>query len=150
MIYISHRGNLEGPTKDFENKPEYIENAISQGYEVEIDVWFKNNNFFLGHDEPQYNISANFLLKKEIWCHAKNLKALEEMKKIGSHYFWHENDKFTLTSKGYIWTYPGFELSKNSICVLPEQDSVKNKKLECAGICSDFIKRYKFDKINNI
>ncbi len=46
MIYISHRGNLEGPTKDFENKPEYIENAISQGYEVEIDVWFKNNNFF--------------------------------------------------------------------------------------------------------
>ena len=88
MIYISHRGNLEGPTKDFENKPEYIENAISQGYEVEIDVWFKNNNFFLGHDEPQYNISANFLLKKEIWCHAKNLKALEEMKKIGSHYFW--------------------------------------------------------------
>ena len=150
MIYISHRGNLEGPRQDFENKPEYIENAASQGFAVEIDVWFKNNNFFLGHDEPQYSINANFLLKKEIWCHAKNLEALEEMKKIGSHYFWHENDKFTLTSKGYIWTYPGFELSKNSICVLPEKDLVKNKKLECAGICSDFIKRYKFDKTNNI
>lgn len=144
MIYISHRGNLAGPKTDSENRPEYIQNAITAGYDVEIDVWFKNNKFYLGHDEPQYNIENNFLLKKEVWCHAKNLEALTEMKKIGSHYFWHENDQFTLTSKGYIWTYPGNELSYNSICVLPEKD-LKKKTLECAGVCSDFIKRYKLD-----
>jgi len=144
MIYISHRGNLDGPKIDNENSPEYIQNAIAAGYDVEIDVWFQNNKFYLGHDGPQHNIENSFLLKKEVWCHAKNLEALVEMKKVGSHYFWHENDQFTLTSKGYIWTYPGNKLSYNSICVLPENDLKKNI-LECAGVCSDFIKRYKFD-----
>ena len=144
MIYISHRGNLDGPKIDNENSPEYIQNAILQGFDVEIDVWFKNSKFYLGHDEPQYDIENSFLLKKEVWCHAKNLEALIEMKKIGSHYFWHENDQFTLTSKGYIWTYTGNKLSHNSICVLPEKELKKNI-LECAGVCSDFIKRYKFD-----
>ena len=23
------------------------------------------------------------------------------------NYFWHQTDDFTLTSHGYIWTYPG-------------------------------------------
>ena len=82
---------------------------------ITTDFVFKNSKFYLGHDEPQYDIENSFLLKKEVWCHAKNLEALIEMKKIGSHYFWHENDQFTLTSKGYIWTYPGNKLSHNSI-----------------------------------
>ena len=35
------------------------------------------------------------------------------MKKIDKtfNYFWHQNDKFTLTSKGYIWTFPGNKYS---------------------------------------
>ena len=40
MYLISHRGNLEGPKAEYENSISYIENAISKGFEVEVDVWF--------------------------------------------------------------------------------------------------------------
>ena len=39
MILISHRGNITGPNKEMENKPEYIEKTLKMGYDVEIDVW---------------------------------------------------------------------------------------------------------------
>ena len=57
------------------------------------------------------------------------------------HYFWHQNDDITLTSKGYIWAYPGKQPIKNSIAVLPEihNDDISN----CIGICSDIIEAYK-------
>ena len=45
MFFISHRGNLEGPIHSEENKIDYINDAINQNFDVEIDVWFKNNNF---------------------------------------------------------------------------------------------------------
>ena len=57
------------------------------------------------------------------------------------HCFWHQEDDFTLTSRGFIWTYPGKELTLKSICVLPE--STDNEIGECFGICSDVIKKYK-------
>ena len=43
MILISHRGNLEGKQPEQENNPLYIYNALNKGYEVEIDVWYKDN-----------------------------------------------------------------------------------------------------------
>jgi glycerophosphoryl diester phosphodiesterase len=48
MKLIAHRGNTEGPNPLEENKPEYIEEAIENGFDVEIDIWFvhKQNNFF--------------------------------------------------------------------------------------------------------
>ena len=143
MIYISHRGNLIGKSIKDENNPKYIMNAIENGYDVEIDVWFKNNNFYLGHDEPIFNVDKKFLENKKFWCHAKNIEALEELSKIDSHYFWHQNDDFALTNKGVIWAYPGKHLTENSICVLPE--SVNQKKFNCLGICSDLIENYKND-----
>ncbi|MDC3404087.1 hypothetical protein OAX49_04980 [Candidatus Pelagibacter sp.] len=141
MFYISHRGNINGPNKKEENKPEYINAAIQNGYDVEIDVRFKNSQFYLGHDFAEYKVDESFLLNKKIWCHAKDVDALHNLKKINAHFFWHQQDDVTLTSKGYFWTYPGKLLTKNSICVLPEVG--KDKKIDCAGICSDFIKDYK-------
>ena len=48
--YISHRGNIDGRIINEENSPEYILTALSRGYEVEIDVWFVDDSFHLGHD----------------------------------------------------------------------------------------------------
>jgi hypothetical protein len=31
------------------------------------------------------------------------------------HCFWHQKDDFTITSQGFIWTYPGKPVCKNSI-----------------------------------
>ena len=126
MILISHRGNIKGANSSDENRPEYINNALNLGYNVETDVWFKNNSFYLGHDMPQFKIDKSFLINKKIWCHAKNFNSLYEMSKINCHYFWHEEDKYTITSKGYIWAYPGEEINENTICVLPEKINQKN------------------------
>ena len=140
MIFISHRGNLKGPNKEEENNPSYITTAINKGFHVEADVFFINDNFFLGHDKPLYQIKANFLENEKIWCHAKNIEALMMLRKYQTHFFWHQNDDVTITSKGYFWTYPGKVLTSNSICVLPEWDKID--KFNCAGICSDYIMDY--------
>ena len=143
MIYISHRGNISGPNEKFENKIEYVQNALDKGYEVEVDVRFNSNKFFLGHDFDQYEIDKEFLMNKKIWCHAKTREALIALQEINAHYFWHQEDDYTITSKGFIWTYPGQKLLPRSICVLPE--NANYEKIDCLGICSDFIKRYKND-----
>lgn len=140
MYHISHRGNLRGKT-DQENKMAYIETAREAGFEVEIDVWYLDGQFYLGHDGPQETVPESFLENQGFWCHAKNFDALNRMLvNISIHCFWHQEDDFTLTSLGYLWTYPGKPLSKRSICVLPEQSDIE--PVECLGICSDFIERY--------
>tara|TARA_R100000234_G_C4994969_1_gene177390 strand:+ start:180 stop:617 length:438 start_codon:yes stop_codon:yes gene_type:complete len=138
--YISHRGNLNGKSEN-ENSPEHILAALSAGFEVEIDVWMTEEGLFLGHDEPEYKVDLSFLLDKRLWCHAKNYDALEYMLQNDVHCFWHEKDKVTLTSKNFVWAYPGKQPLKNSIAVMPEMfnDNVH----DCIGICSDFIQDYK-------
>ena len=143
MILISHRGNISGIRSENENNPNYINTALKLGYEVEVDVRFENGKFFLGHDFSQYHINNEFLLNSKIWCHAKTKEALEALEKIKAHYFWHQEDDYTITSKGYIWTYPGKKLFDKSICVLPEKHNYEN--FNCLGICSDFIEKYRND-----
>ena len=148
MILISHRGNITGKNPEKENHPDYIWVAIQAGYEVEIDVWFKDNKFMLGHDEPQYEFPFELMQNhySKLWLHCKNLEALEmflTLDATGSklNYFWHESDKVTLTSKNIMRAYPGTQPLKGSIAVLPEwkEDDIS----QCAGICSDYIEKYK-------
>lgn len=145
MINISHKGNISGPNPKKENHPDYIMNAIKLGYDVEIDIRFINGKYFLGHDEPQYMIDKKFLFNTKLWCHCKNIEVISELSKnkYSIHYFYHQTDDCTLTSKGWIWTYPGKDiLCKNAIAVCPERS--KHWNIERAGgICSDFIENYK-------
>ena len=78
----------------------------------------------------------------KLWYHAKNLEVLELLQNLDLHYYWHQKDDITITSKGYWWTYPGKKLFKNSICVLQE---LHEQKIDiCAGCCSDIIEKYKW------
>lgn len=147
MHFISHRGNLYGPNKKLENSIDYINKALNIGFEVEIDLWLKNSKYFLGHDEPQYIVNEDFLKNKKLWIHAKNLECFYKLSNLDVNFFWHEEDKITITSKGFFWNYPGTVLSKNSICVLPEKNNIK--MTDCLGYCSDYIKEY-YDRYNNI
>jgi len=144
MILISHRGNINGKLPSAENRPDYIDEAISSGFDVEIDVWLIDGVIFLGHDEPQYGITQQWLNERvdKLWIHCKNVEALEWFNIIGGfNYFWHEEDTATLTSKLFIWAYPGKQPIKCSIAVMPEiyNDDVT----QCIGICSDVIQNYK-------
>jgi hypothetical protein len=142
MILISHRGNIDGKQPNLENAPYYINNTLKMGYNVEIDVWWYKDNFYLGHDEPMYKVEIKYLQDYRLWCHAKNIEAVIEFQKYPHiHYFWHQEDDICLTSKNYIYAYPGKQPIKNSIAVLPE---LYNDDLSiCKGICSDYIKLYK-------
>ena len=143
MILISHRGNIEGSIPELENTQPYINIAIANGYDVEIDVWWSNGYLYLGHDKPQHLIDLSWFEKNKdsLWVHCKNIESVVKLQNTDFHYFWHQNDDLTLTSKNYIWAYPNKQPIKNSIAVLPEIH--KDDISECIGVCSDYIVNYK-------
>lgn len=145
MVYICHRGkkNQHEPENEISN----ILNNISLGYDCEIDVWKVGDNLYLGHDYAKDEIDINFLLtnSKNLWCHAKNVEALNFMLKFKDlNCFWHQEDDYTLTSKGFIWVYPDKRLINESIAVMPENTSYSISDLQiCYGICTDEVEYYK-------
>ena len=145
MILISHRGNINGNFEFYENEPNYIDKAILEGYDVEVDIWVTDGQIYLGHDNPQYGISFRWFKDRlnKLWIHCKNIEAVELFSKseYPFNFFWHQKDTLTLTSKGYIWVYPGKQPIKNSIAVLPEINN--DNTSQCLGICSDYIHNYK-------
>lgn len=144
MILISHRGNIEGKNPERENHPDYVDEAIVLGYDVEIDLWSIEGVLLLGHNEPQYGIAQHWLNERvsKLWIHCKNIEAVEWLSSIkGFNWFWHQEDTITLTSQQYIWAYPGKQPIRGSIAVMPE---IHNDQVTyCKGVCSDYIKNYK-------
>ena len=140
MFLISHRGNLSGRDVKLENNPTQIQKVLDLGYHCEIDVWYINGVFLLGHDFPTIAVSEYDLENSKLWCHAKTVESLQKMltnKNINC--FWHEGDQYTLTSKGYIWTLPETRVSEKCVIV----DNSKNiTNYGCAGVCSDYIELY--------
>jgi hypothetical protein len=136
MIYISHRGNVNGRIEEAENKPEYIDDTLQMGFDVEVDVW---------------EIDFEWLDSRSsrLWVHCKNKQAIEffienDYESANINYFWHEEDTMTLTSFNYVWVYPGKQPIKKSIAVMPE---IHNDDItKCSGICSDYIQDYKENK----
>lgn len=148
MILISHRGNINGPKKNLENNPSYIQKAIDLGYQVEIDIWRVGDTFFLGHESPEFPISIEWIRERSeyLWCHCKDMTTIEYFSRNNENirFFWHENDRITLTSKGDIWAFPGNQPIVDSIAVLPE---IHDEDVSlCKGVCSDLLSKYK--KIN--
>lgn len=147
MYYIAHRGNLNGRIPERENKPDYILEAINAGYDCEIDVWLIDNMFYLGHDKPETSIPFEFLSenKDKLWVHCKNKNALLKLIKCDINCFYHNKDRYTLTSKLIVWGNINSELGSDCICVMPElYDNVLTdiELLRCGGICSDYIEHY--------
>ena len=149
MKYIAHRGLFNGPDVNLENRPQQIEMALSRGYDCEVDLWRIKNEWFLGHDIPDYPVDEEFLKQSGLWLHCKNLDALLEMSDRSENYeyFWHQNDDFTLTSNNWIWTYPGKELTRNSIAVQPEaRDDWWAWTLTCkdsiSGVCTKYVEKF--------
>lgn len=137
MIIISHRGNLNGPS-NYENNPRYVEETLKVGYNVEVDVWVESGNVYLGHDKPEYLIDIDFLSSNKIWCHCKNIPSVELLMNVEKvHYFWHEEDTMTITSKGYIWTYPG-KYVRGGILVHKEKPTKKLLAKNIMGVCTDY------------
>jgi hypothetical protein len=153
MRLISHRGNLNGPNPERENHPDYIWEALRAGYEVEIDVWWVEGKFKLGHDEPQYDFPFSLIENhyNKLWIHCKNMEALSQLNEVDSsglklNYFSHESDLGVLTSRGYIWST---NVYKRGILVLPEFFATDPTE-DTFGVCSDYIQNYKLNERLNL
>ena len=142
MMFISHRGNINGRIPEKENSPEYIYDAMLHDYYVEVDVRLIGNKFLLGHDNPQYETDPEFLTQPYLWCHAKDITTFAALLELKAHTFIHDTDDATLTSRGFIWTYPGKILTKKSIGIIHEP-KLYPEYTTCAGICSDNIKFFR-------
>lgn len=147
MLLIAHRGNIRGPVPEYENSPEYIRFAIGCGFKCEIDLWLSAGDLFLGHDKPQYKIAEKFLsdFKNSLYIHAKNSDALAWLvSRRELEFFSHNRDEFVVTSFGSIWCYPSNKPIKFGINLMPEWNNLRKEDLiDCYGLCSDFIERYK-------
>jgi hypothetical protein len=143
MRWILHRGNNTGPNS-VENNPEKILSLIDDGYEIEIDLWYLNSRYYLGHDIAEYEVEESFLDNSGLWIHCKDAITLEFMNVNKKHlnYFYHTNEDYVLTSRGYIWCYVGKPPLEGSVIVLPEKAlesyTWSNLILKNCIICSDY------------
>jgi len=156
-----------------ENTWNSIQNAVKFGFHVEIDLWHVHENeikenkenkenkekeFKCGHESHWWSILTFEQIhqyRHQLWIHTKSIPMLSQLiqynqKCIGQdkdqqwHYFFHQQDDVTLTSDGWMWTFPRPHLyldPDHSIAVLPEyhpQTLIKCKQNEVKGICTDY------------
>jgi hypothetical protein len=144
VIIISHRGNIRGENLDKENRPSYIDCAIGNGYQVEIDVRSIDGELWLGHDKPQYKIDHNWLQNRKncLWIHCKNLEAAKECWVYNS--FCHTGDPFSYVSNGKIWLHD-LTMKIDDKVIIPLLSSIDIKKLtdtcffdNAFAVCTDY------------
>lgn len=145
MKIISHRGNISGPEPNLENTKKSIDLALENNFDVEIDLWKVNNEFFLGHDKPLNKVSFEWLenRKKHLWIHTKNFNAFESLLEInrGFIFFYYTCEPLVLTSNGKIWCHRIQEITNPANCIAPllsKSSFQENKQTKWYGVCTDY------------
>jgi len=143
--YYAHRGNLEGRIAERENQPDYIDEAIDAGYDVEVDLWKVGDRIYLGHDDGQYDVTYDWLRGRKYYVlyHAKNREAFDYALRNDFHTFWHTDEDYVITSMGHIVGYPGkISVGHNFLLSVPERawplDEIK--QYITFGLISDYVK----------
>ena len=138
MLKIAHRGNTHGPQPTFENTVEYLRKAWLDEYDVEMDLIGYKGKLYLGHDEPQELAPQEYICSKGTWLHAKNHEAAQLLVDTPNvHWFWHQDDDFALTSKGFIWCFPGIYIDHPRAVWLNFDDAPMPDTSNIYGLCSD-------------
>lgn len=140
-LIIRHRNRYSGPSKD-DNNPYFINSAILEGWDVEIDLRYYRGQLYLGHDKPEYKINFDFLTqhKERLWIHAKTIESFEFLTQTccSLNYFFHDEDDYTLTSKKFIWCHPRVKyVPQNGIML--DFSQTPNYDAKIYGICVDYI-----------
>ena len=143
--FIAHRGNLDGRFAPDENKVEVIEERAKKGIPCEIDVWYKENQYWLGHDAPETAVTFEWLMKDLPLrlIHCKNRRALDMLhRECGRHgynvnLFYHTVEDYALTSRGQIIVHPDKACLPDSIEMMPELSKHRDIKHRANVVCSD-------------
>lgn len=143
---ISHRGNLNGVNPDRENSPSYIQEAITAGYDVEIDVHWWDSGIWLGHDKPDWMVPLLFLenIKDRVWIHCKNFQAFSYLLNTGFRIFFHENERYAMISNGLIWAHDLDMINEKCIIPLLSKEQLLGwEETKVYGVCSDYVESFK-------
>jgi hypothetical protein len=132
---------MSGPNPARENAPDYIDEAIVAGFQVEVDLRRIDDYWFLGHDYPQYKVTEQWLneRKGDLLLHLKDFSALK-WKSKNWHFFCHSNDSFTFTSQGLRWLHDlSLEPDEFTIVPLMTLDLILSYRPRIIhAICSDY------------
>lgn len=143
--FIAHRGNVEGRLAPTENNPEKIDDLNRLGIACEIDVWYRDEKYWLGHDAPETEISFEWLMDhlslRLIHCkHRESLDRLHrECGRLGYNVnlFYHTVEDYALTSRGHIIVHPDQPCLPDSIEMMPEMSKQRDMKTLSNSVCSD-------------
>lgn len=144
---IAHRGLVDGPNPALENRRGKIEGlVVEEGKVCEVDVWFLQGEYWLGHDGPMEHVDFSWLLKHKdrLLIHTKNVEAFSSFTFLRSHggydfhFFYHGTEDVVFTSRGIVIPYPGIDVYPGWIHMMPESALPKNNYGPVA-ICSDFV-----------
>lgn len=147
MILISHRGNITGRIPEVENQPDYIQDTIVLGYDVEIDVRMKESQLYLGHDYAQYKIELEWLIERrdKLWIHTKDFESLDLLIDKGLRVFFHEQERQTIINNtNLIWSHDLESISTKSIIPLLGTQSIEeygHLAQNVYGVCSDYLNK---------
>jgi hypothetical protein len=143
-LKIAHRGLTDGPNHSSENSIETIRERCKKGLASEIDIWWKDNAFWIGHDSPREPVSLEFLCSDYLWIHAKHMESFYELQRIsneqglGLRIFYHTDEDYVLTTHGDTIIYPGLDDVDGWTYMMPEMCTIRPSK--ASAICSDFTK----------
>lgn len=142
MLFISHRGNLDGLNPKRENTKSYIQEAIDKGFHVEIDIRTKDGLLFLGHDSPDYEIDLGWLCERSssLWVHCKDFDSLSMLVDKDLRIFFHEKENYSIINNKLIWAHDLSNIDSKCIIPLLTEDQVMSwDPKPVFGICSDFV-----------
>lgn len=136
MKFIANAGNIEGRFPIYENRLDYVDSALLGGYDVKVDVWWHNDEFYLGTDYPRYTVPPMFLELPNVWCQAKNIRALEKLLEISTHSLWFtelfDYQNVVLSSQNVIWSADQLKDTSNYVLYVDQMEGVVP---EIYGIC---------------
>lgn len=141
---------MDGQRNPKENTVQAVKEAISLGYEVEIDVWKTNDGWFLGHDGPENKVSLFFLILncRKLWLHCKNSSSFNILKWFGG--FMHDSEpqvEVNTILNRFEWNHSSnHHYDNKTVCVIPELHGLKPEDyIRAYGVCSDSIVNIEYE-----
>jgi hypothetical protein len=132
--------------------------ALDNGFDVEFDLWYFADMFWLGHDRPDRKFSMDTLVRwsskysnQKLYVHCKNIWAIEKLTYLvvsNMIPFFHDVDQCILLRDNTIWIHPNAihschsrekSIAVFSSCKMIEYDvSLDLDFKNFYGICTDY------------
>jgi len=145
MRYIAHRGLMDGPNQRMENTPEQVCFALYCEFDVEIDLWWHEGQWMMGHEKPEHRIEHETLQRYDdkLWLHCRDVDTLSKALECKFNCFANDEDLIVVTSQGYLWSQHPKHWGSGVIAVKPELYRMQFDLSLADGICTNQPESYR-------